>query len=159
MLDAMKSLRDEMLALKTGRRWIRPPTLIKIKACLVLPIGPLNLSNRIHRKFSRWTRSPMAPLFLQDLQKSLNLSVVSTRIATWNTWIKLPILNIIRLDQNIKNMLTGRNTSQNASTINLVRLQMKISPLPPLEGLLNLSKRFLQDLSLRPAQTQSLSGS
>ena len=45
---------------------------------------------------------------------------------TRTTRIKLPISSTTRLDQNIKNMLTGRNTSQNPS-LNLSRLQRKMN--------------------------------
>ena len=73
----------------------------------------------------------MALLFLPGLHKSLNPSVVYTRISTRNTLttrIKLPIPSTTRLDLNIKNMLTGRNTSQSPS-INHTLLQRKMSPL------------------------------
>ena len=145
MLDAMKSLRDEMLALKnkSDEDKTSDPTQAK-----TMPGPSTRTSDPIHSNPSEVQPMDLEPYGPSLPHKSLNPSVVYTRIFTWNTQIKLPILRTTRLDLNIKTMLTGGNTSQNPS-INLSRLQRKMRPLLTLEGLLNLSKRFLQNLTLR----------
>ena len=158
MLDAIKSLRDEMLALKNRLDVDKTCDPTQTKS---LPGPSTRTSDPVHSDPSEVQPMDLEPygpsLPPRSTQKPQPERGVHSDLHS-NTRIKLPILNTTRPDQNIKNMLTGRNTSQNPSIKNLARLQRKMSPLLTLEGLLNLSKKFLQNLTLRPAQTQSSIG-
>ena len=160
MLDAMKSLRDEMLALKNKELGVDKTSDSAQAKPMPGPSKsnlPTQTSDPVHSDHSEvqpMELKPYGPALPPRSTQNLNLSLLYTRILTRN---RLPIPSTTRQDLNTKNTLTRGNINPNPST-NLSGLQRKMSPLPIPEGLHNLNLRFLQNLNPRPAQIQSSVG-
>ena len=165
ILEAMKSLRDEMLSFQKASKsgLVKTFDSAKQNLCLELLLNPtlrLGLLIFLHpntRMFNLWTWSPMDLHFLPSL---LNLSpsmLPNTRMLNPSTRNIVPIRSTTRYFLNIRSILIRGNTNLNPA-IFLSRRQRKMSPLPLSKSLQNLSLRFLQNLSLRTAQIQCFIG-
>ena len=149
MLDAMKSLRDEMHALRNKESDVdKTSDLAQAKPMPgTSTSNPTRTSDPVHSDPSEIQPVDMEPYGPQLPPKStqiLNPSMVFTRILTLLTQNKPLIPSITRQDLNIKNTLIRGNISPNPSIKNLSHLQRKMSPLHILEGLHNIMLRFLQ---------------
>ena len=157
MLDAMKSLRDEMLALKNKSDVDKTSDPTQSKS---LPGPSTRTSEPVHSDPSEVQPMDLEPygpsLPPRSTQKPQPERGVHSDIHSEHSDQASDSEYYQARPKHKKH--ADRKKHKSKPIHQKSRLQMKMSPLLPLEGLLNLSKRFLQNLTLRPSQTQSSLG-
>ena len=152
MLDAMKSLRDEMLALQNKESGVdKTSDSAQAKTNTTLTSDPVPSD---HSEVQPMDMEPYGPaLPPRSTQKSHSERVVHSDPNSDHSEQASDSEYYQARPKHKKHSDKRKHKSEPIH--NLSRLQRKVSPLSTFEGLHNLNLRFLQNLNPRPAQIQS----
>ena len=169
MLEAMKSLRAEMLS------FIKASELDVVKTSDSAQAGPKPGPSNQPDPIPTWTSisrasdhsdvQPMDTDFYGPLLPPKSSQNVQSELASKQSDLNLTTRNIIPSRTTLKScvlkqrsILIKENTRHGQNIILSHLLQRKMSPLPQVESLQNLNIRFLRSLNIRTAQIQSFIG-